>query len=279
MDTAVAEQRAPDYENWNRRLNASWSCADYARIGVTLQGTGEYLADDADFTPGSRVLDVAAGNGNASLALARRFCDVVSTDYVQPLLDKGRARAEAEDLEIEFQIADAQNLPFADNEFDGVVSTFGVMFAPDQPKSASELIRVCKPGGKIALASWTPQSFVGRMCSTIGSHMSAAPGFKAPANWGRQEWIDEHLAPSASAISVEWKTYNFRYRSAQHYLEFFRAYYGLCRKAFEKVGPEGEAALTRDILNLVEEFDNATDGSVCMPSPYAQVIMTKSQDA
>ena len=279
MQTATAPQIQPDYENWNRRLNSSWSCADYARIGVTLQITGEVLAEEADFTPGSRILDVAAGNGNASLALSRRFCDVVTTDYVQPLLDKGRARAEAEDLDIDFQIADAQNLPFADNEFDGVVSTFGVMFAPDQPKSAQELIRVCKPGGKIALASWTSQSFVGRMCSTIGSHMSAAPGFKAPANWGREEWINEHLAPSSSSISIEWKTYNFRYRSAQHYHDFFRSYYGLCRKAFEKVGPEGEAALTKDILNLVEEFDNAQDGSVCMPSPYAQVIMIKSDDA
>ena len=268
--------KAPDYEKWNQRLNASWSCADYARIGVTLQITGEELAEAVDFVPGSRVLDVAAGNGNASLALARRFCNVVSTDYVQPLLDKGRARAHAEDLDIDFQIADAQNLPFRDAEFDGVVSTFGVMFAPDQPASASELIRVCRPGGKIALASWTPKSFVGRMCATIGSHMSAAPGFKAPANWGREEFIEEHLAPAASELSIQWKKFNFRYRSPFHYVDFFRTYYGLCRKAYEKVGPEGEDALTSDILALVEEFNIATDGSVTMPSDYAQVVMTKA---
>lgn len=265
----------PDYNLWNRRLNASWSCADYSRIGVTLQITGEELAEAVDFAPGSRILDVAAGNGNVSLALARRFCRVLSTDYVQPLLDKGKERADAEELEIEFQVADAQDLPFGDAEFDGVVSTFGVMFAPDQPQSAKELIRVCRPGGKIALASWTPSSLVGRLCSTIGSHMSAAPGFKAPANWGREEWIQEHLAPFASEMEITFKSYNFRYLSPQHYLEFFRTYYGLCRKAFEKVGTEGEDALACDILNIVDEFNRATDGTVSMPSEYAQVIMVR----
>ncbi|MEP0943845.1 MAG: class I SAM-dependent methyltransferase [Rhizobiaceae bacterium] len=276
MNIAEKLHRTPDYHKWNRSLNASWSCADYAKIGVTLQITGEELAEAADFTPGSRVLDVAAGNGNASLAVARRFCDVVSTDYVQALLDKGRARAEAEDLSIKFQIADAQNLPFSDAEFDGITSAFGVMFAPDQPASASELIRVCKAGGKIALANWTPTSFVGRMCATIGRHMSPSPGFKAPANWGRVEWIEQHLTPSASAIFNTPKVYNFRYKSAQHYLEFFRTNYGLCRKAFEKVGPAGEDALASDILNLVDEFNDARDGTVSMPSEYLQIVMIKA---
>ena len=275
MTSAPQISPAPDYNLWNKRLNASWSCADYSRIGVTLQITGEELAEAVDFAPGSRILDVAAGNGNASLALARRFCDVVSTDYVQPLLDKGKQRADAEDLEIEFQIADAQDLPFADAEFDGVISTFGVMFAPDQPASAKELVRVCRPGGKIALASWTPMSLVGRLCSTIGSHMSAAPGFRAPANWGREDWIQEYLTPFASEMEITFKSYNFRYQSPQHYLEFFRTYYGLCRKAFEKVGPGRESALANDILRIVNEFNRATDGTVSMPSKYAQVIMVR----
>ncbi len=268
--------RAPNYEKWNRHLNASWSCADYARIGVTLQITGEELAEDADFTPGSRILDIAAGNGNASMAIARRFCDVVSTDYVQALLDKGRARAEAEDLDIEFRIADAHNLPFADNEFDGVASIFGIMFAPDQPRAASEMIRVCKPGGKIAVGSWTPPSFIGRLCKTIGSHMGASPGFRAPANWGRDEWIAEHLTPAASSISIKRKLFNFRYKSPEHFMQYFHSYYGLFRRAFEKVGDEGYEALAGDILALVHEFNTARDGTVTLPSQYTQVIMIKA---
>lgn len=276
MNIAPKSSVAPDYEKWNQRLNASWSCADYARIGVTLQITGEELVELADFIPGSKVLDVAAGNGNASLALAHRFCNVTSTDYVQSLLHKGKIRAEAEELDIAFQVADAQNLPFDDGAFDGVISTFGAMFAPDQQSTAAELIRVCKPGGKIALASWTPLGFVGRMCHTIGSHMSAAPGFRAPANWGREEWIKEHFSAASSSISIVWKQYNFRYCSPSHYLEFFRTYYGLCRKAFEKVGPEGEKLLADDILGLVDQFNVAKDGTVCIPSDYAQVVIVKS---
>ncbi|CAN0501768.1 unnamed protein product, partial [Discosporangium mesarthrocarpum] len=167
MNMHSPANRAPDYEKINAKLNASWTSADYAQIGIRLQITGESLAEAADFRPGSRVLDVAAGNGNATLAMARRWCDVVSTDYVDRFLDSGRRRAEAEGLDVTFQQADAQNLPFADESFDGVVSTFGVMFAPDQSKAASELIRVCRPGGQIALASWTPKSFIGKLCPTI----------------------------------------------------------------------------------------------------------------
>ena len=268
---------APDYVKWNKRLNASWSCADYARIGVTLQITAEELVKAADFAPGTRILDVAAGNGNASLALARRFCRVTSTDYVQPLLDKGKIRAEAEELDIDFQIADAQDLPFDDGQFDGVISTFGAMFAPDQPATARELIRVCKPGGKIALANWTPPSFVGRMCKLVGEHMSAAPGFRAPANWGREEWIKAHFGEDARSIEIEWKAFDFRYHSPEHYLDFFRTYYGLCRKAFEKVGAEGEKFLADDILDLVDEFNTATDGTVTMPSSYVQVVINRAR--
>ena len=276
METAILERNVPDYKKWNDRLNRSWSCADYAKIGVTLQIVGEELAEAAEFTPGSNILDVAAGNGNATLAVARRFCHVTSTDYVQPLLDKGRDRVDAEGLEADFRIADAQDLPFSDNRFDGVISTFGSMFAPDQQATASELVRVCKPGGKIALASWTPRGFIGRMCKLIGSHMSAAPGFRAPANWGRETWIREHFGPHASALGFELKSFNFRYHSPEHYLDFFRTYYGLTRKAFEKVGPAGEQALSTDILDLCREFDVATDGSLCAASEYAEVVIVKA---
>ena len=263
------------FEKWNRKLNASWSSADYARIGVTLQITGEELAEAADFTPRSKLLDVAAGNGNASLAFARRFCDVTSTDYVAAMLDRGRERARAEGLDIKFGIADAQNLPFPDGAFDGVVSTFGVMFAPDQQSAASELVRVCKPGGKIALACWTPSGFVGRVCATIGRHMSASSGFQSPQNWGRADWIDAHFSAACASIDVSWKQFNFRYRSPEHYLEFFRTNYGLLRKAFEVVGPGGDEALANDILTIVDDFNTAEDGSMRAPSDYAEIIMVK----
>lgn len=263
------------FEKWNRKLHRSWSSSDYARIGVTLQIAGETLAEAADFAPGSSVLDVAAGNGNASLALARRFCRVTSTDFVEDMLDKGRCRAEAEDLTISFDVADAQNLHYADDSFDGVVSTFGVMFAPNQQAAASELVRVCKPGGQIALACWTPDSFVGRVCAAIGRHMSASPGFMSPQNWGREDWLHAHFDHACSTVRIERKLFNFRYRSPEHYLEFFRTHYGLLRKAFEVVGPAGEAALETEILTIAREFNTADDGTLRASSAYAQAIMIK----
>lgn len=229
-----------------------------------------------DFRPGSKVLDVAAGNGNATLAFAKRWCDVLSTDYVDRFLDHGRVRARAEGLDVSFQQADVQNLPFEDESFDGVVSTFGVMFAPDQPKAASEIARVCRSGGKIALANWTPQSFIGKLCPTIGRHMSAPSSFKAPANWGRPEFIEEHFRSIANAIDVTMKTYTFRYPSPEFYLEFFRTHYGLTKRAFQVVGPEGEEALSKDILGVIHDMNTATDGTMSVPSEYAQIIVTKA---
>lgn len=263
------------YENWNRKLNSTWSAADYAKIGVTLQITGEEMAEAADFKPNSRVLDVAAGNGNASLALARRFCVVTSTDYVPEMLDKGRSRAEAEDLRIDFEVADAQNLQYSDESFDGVISTFGVMFAPDQRSAASELVRVCKPGGKIALTCWTPSGFVGRICATIGRHMSASSDFQSPQNWGREDWLQQHFGAACASIAIDWKSFNFRYESPLHFLSYFRENYGLMRKAFEYVGASGENALADAILAIVDEFNAAEDGTMRAPSSYAEIVMVK----
>lgn len=264
------------FEKWNRKLVSSWSSADYSRIGITLQVVGETLAEAASFAPGSSVLDVAAGNGNASLAMARRFCNVTSTDLVPEMLVMGRRRARAEGLSMDFEIADAQNLHYADASFDGVVSTFGVMFAPNQAVAAAELVRVCKPGGRIALACWAPDGFVGRVCAAIGRHMSASPGFKSPQNWGRAGWLREHFDPACASVRIERKAFNFRYRSPEHYLEYTRTHYGLLRKAFEVVGPEGEAALENEILAIAREFNVADDGTMCAPSAYAQAIMIKA---
>lgn len=276
MPDATAAETRTRYERWNRRLNASWSAADYAKIGVTLQSAGEDLADAADFAPGSSVLDVAAGNGNVSLALARRFCHVTSTDFVPAMLEKGRARARAEDLDITFQIADAQDLPFGDAAFDGVASTFGVMFAPDQPRAAAELLRVCRPGGKVALACWTPTGFIGRVCATIGRSMAASGDFKSPQNWGREDWIREHFASSCTSLSIEPRQFSFRYPSPRHYLEYNRANYGLMHKAFERVGAEGEEALSREILAEVAAFNTATDGTMRAPSDYLRIVMVRA---
>lgn len=276
MNMHALANPVPDYEKINAKMNTSWTSADYSQIGIRLQITGEALAEAADFRPGSRVLDVAAGNGNATLAFARRWCEVLSTDYVDRFLDSGRARAQAEGLDVTFQEADAQNLPFADNQFDGVVSTFGVMFAPDQPKAAAEIVRVCRPGGKIALANWTPKSFIGKLCPTIGRHMSAPSSFKAPANWGRPEFIEDQFGGAAGSIQITMRSYTFRYPSPQFYLEFFRTHYGLTKRAFQVVGPEGEAALANDILAVIHEMNTATDGTMSVPSEYAEVIIEKA---
>ena len=275
MNMHTPTGRSPDYEKINSKLNKSWTSADYSQIGVRLQITGERLADAADITPGSRVLDVAAGNGNATLAFAKRWCEVLSTDYVDRFLDHGRIRAHAEGLDVSFQQADVQNLPFEDGSFDGVVSTFGVMFAPDQAKAASEIARVCRSGGKIALTNWTPQSFIGRLCPTIGRHMSAPSAFKAPANWGRLEWIEEHLGSHARSIDITMMSYTFRYPSPEFYLEFFRKHYGLTKRAYQVVGPEGEEALSNDILGVIHDMNTAADGTMSVPSNYAQVIIEK----
>ncbi len=276
MTIHIANDQLPDYEKINAKLNKSWTSADYSKIGIRLQIVGELLAERADIRPGAKVLDVAAGNGNATLAFAKRWCDVLSTDYVDRFLDHGRIRAKAEGLDIAFQVADAQNLPFADESFDGVVSTFGVMFAPDQPKAAAELVRVCRPGGTIALASWTPDSFIGRLCPTIGRHMSAPSSFKAPANWGKPDFIGEHFGPAASWIDITMKTYTFRFPSPEFYLDFFREHYGLTKRAYQVVGPEGEAALSADILEVIAQMNTATDGTMSVASQYAEVIIRKA---
>src|SRR5882724_5580513 len=184
------------------RQQRAWSSGDYAVVGVTLQIVGEMLCEAVDLRSNQRVLDVAAGNGNATLAAARRFAEVVSTDYVGALLEHGRRRAEAERLPVTFQEADAENLTFADASFDVVLSTFGVMFAPNHRQAARELSRVCRPGGKIGLANWTPDSFIGQLFQTIGKYVPPAPGVKSPALWGDRAYLDT-LFGSDAAIAAE----------------------------------------------------------------------------
>jgi SAM-dependent methyltransferase len=226
------DKTSADFTAIKQRQQATWASGDFAIVGTTLQIVGETLAEAADVRAGERVLDVAAGNGNATLAAARRFARVISTDYVPALLDKGRARAFAEGLAVEFRLADAEALPFDDGQFDVVLSTFGVMFAPDQARAASELLRVTRGGGRIGLANWTPEGFIGRLFKLIGAHVPPPAGLKSPALWGTEGHLKELFGTQAAQMNCERRHFNFRYASAAHWIQVFRDFYGPTHKAF-----------------------------------------------
>jgi len=257
------------------RQHVAWSTGNYAVVGTTVQIVGETLCEALDLRAGSRVLDVAAGNGNATLAAARRWCDVTSTDYVAALLESGRMRAQAEGHTIRFQEADAENLPFADASFDAVLSTFGVMFTPDQDKAARELARVCKPGGRIGLANWTPESFIGQVFKTIGKYIPPAPGVKSPAQWGTKERLDELFGATARQIRTARREFTFRYRSPAHWIEVFRTYYGPMNKTYGALDAEQQAAFTQDLLALLERGNRSGDGTMVVPSEYLEVVIDR----
>ena len=257
------------------RQQAAWSTGNYAVVGTTLQIVGENLCEALDLRSGARVLDVAAGNGNASLAAARRWCDVTSTDYVASLLESGRARAQAEGHSIKFQEADAENLPFPDASFDAVLSTFGVMFTPNQDKAASELARVCKPGGRIGLANWTPESFIGQLFKTIGKYIPPALGVKSPALWGTKARLEELFGKTAKEIRTASRQFTFRYRSPAHWIDVFRTYYGPMNKAYGALDAGKQASFTRHLLALMERDNRSGDGTLVLPSEYLEVVIER----
>jgi SAM-dependent methyltransferase len=265
----------PDLKAIKTKQQAAWSSGDYAVVGTTLQIVGEQLVEAMDLRAGQKVLDIAAGNGNVTLAAARRWCDVTSTDYVEKLLSRGRERADAEGLSVTFQKADAEHLPFADGSFDAVVSTFGGMFSPDQSRTASEMLRVCRSGGRIGLANWTPGGFIGQMFKTIGKHLPPPAGVKSPALWGTREWMDKAFRVEASSLVTEPRNFTFRYRSALHFLDVFRQYYGPVLKAFEALDERGRAVLARDIIELIGRFNRSGDEAMVVPSEYLEVIVTR----
>ncbi len=271
----VATMPKADFAAVKQRQRADWSSGDYAVIGTTLQFVGEMLCEAIDLHSGQRVLDVAAGNGNATLAAARRFADVVSTDYVGALLERARERAKAERLPVSFQEADAEHLPFADASFRVVLSTFGVMFTPDQQRAAQELLRVCKPGGKIGLANWTPEGFIGRLFAIIGKYLPPAPGVKSPTLWGTKAHL-EALFGSKASVAGKTRVFNFRYKSPEHWLEIFRTYYGPVHKAFAAIEPPARRQLEADILALIAEFNVAEDGTMVVRSEYLEAVITRS---
>lgn len=265
----------PDLTALKKRQQGAWSSGNYAVVGTTLQIVGEQLCEALDLRAGQNVLDVAAGNGNVSLAAAHRWCDVVSTDYVPSLLERGRARATAEGLTITFKEADAEALPFADGSFDAVVSTFGVMFTPNQNQAAAELLRVCKSGGKIGLANWTPDGFVGQMFKIIGKYTPPPAGTKSPALWGTRERLVEMFGPAAISVETAPRHFNFRYRSAEHCLDVFRTYYGPMLKAFAALDDLGQNCLKDDLHALIARMNKANDGTMVVPSEYLEVVVTK----
>ena len=274
--TATATQQVqPDFEALKARQHGAWSSGDYAVVGTTLQIVGEELCEALDIRSGQKVLDVAAGNGNATLAAARRWCEVVSTDYVPGLLARGKLRAEADGMKIEFKEEDAEALSFADASFDVVVSTFGVMFTPNQDRAASELIRVCKSGGKIGLANWTPDGFIGQLFKTLGKYLPPPAGAKSPALWGMQTRIDEMFGSSAREITAQRRHFVFRYRSPEHFLEIFRTYYGPVLKAFAALDTGKQDSLKRDILALIATLNRSGDATMVVPSEYLEVVVTR----
>jgi ubiquinone/menaquinone biosynthesis C-methylase UbiE len=272
---ASPTQIQPDLAALKTRQQGAWSSGDYAVVGITLQIVGEELCEALDLRSGQKVLDVAAGNGNATLAAARRWCEVVSTDYVPSLLERGRSRAAADGLSIQFREADAEALPFADASFDAVVSTFGVMFTPDQDKAAAELARVSKRGGKIGLANWTPEGFIGQFFKTLGKYLPPPAGAKSPALWGTEARIKEMFGASAASIKAERRHFNFRYRSPEHFLDIFKSYYGPTLKAFAALDAANQQGLTNDIFALIARMNRAEDGTMVVPSEYLEVVITK----
>jgi SAM-dependent methyltransferase len=264
-----------DFTALKTRQQTAWASGDYSIIGTTLQIVGESLAEACDLRYDERVLDVAAGNGNATLAAARRGCQVVSTDYVSDLLDRGAERADAERLDVEFKVADAEALPFADASFDAVISTFGVMFSPDHAQAASELARVCRPGGRIGLANWTPEGFIGQLFKTLGRQLPPPPGVQPPALWGSEAHLRTLFGDKAAKIDITRRMFNFRYRSAAHFIEVFRTWYGPVHKAFAALPPDKATALERDLTDLLNSMNRAGAGSLVVPSEYVEIVITR----
>jgi ubiquinone/menaquinone biosynthesis C-methylase UbiE len=275
MTTTVNDATTtPSAPSIKTRQQATWASGDYAVIGTTLQIVGEQLCEAVDVCAGERVLDVAAGNGNATLAAARRFAQVTSTDYVPALLDVGRRRADAERLAVTFEVADAEALPYPDASFDVVLSTFGVMFTAAQEQAASELRRVCRPGGRIGLACWTPTGFLGDLFKVVGKHVPPMPGVPSPLLWGTEAHL-RTLFADATSIAPTARTFVFRYRSAEHFVEVFRRFYGPVHKAFASLDPERQLALEADLLSLLRQANRGGDAGLVVPAEYLETVVTR----
>lgn len=264
-----------DFTSIKTKQQAAWASGDYAVVGTTLQIVGEELAEACDLRWDQTVLDVAAGNGNATLAAARRGCQVTSTDYVGSLLERGAERARAERLQVEFREADAEALPFADASFDVVLSTFGVMFAPDQPRVASEMARVCRSGGIIGMANWTPDGFIGQIFKTLGRYLPPPAGVQSPSRWGVEAEVRAMFGERAGQMAVTPKVFNFRYRSAAHFIDVFRTWYGPVHKAFLALPPEQGLALEGELTDLLNRLNRGGPNALVVPSAYLEIVISR----
>lgn len=273
--TATAEA-APDLTAVKGRQRQTWASGDYAAVAARIVYQSEHLCETADLQAGWRVLDVATGSGNAALAAARRGCVAVGVDYVPALLERGRARAAAEHLGVEFVEGDAERLPFPDGSFDAVVSVFGAMFAPDHRRTAAELARVCRPGGRIALASWTPDGFIGETFRTFARYLPPPAGLEPPMRWGEGAYLRSLFGPAADSIASYRQTALFRYRSAEENVDFFRTHYGPTLRAFEALDPPRQEALRADLVALARRFDrNGGSGPIAIAADYLETVIER----
>ncbi len=244
-------------------------------FGATLLIMRELLCEAVDLRPGQKVLDVATGSGNTALSAARRSCDATGIDYVPELIEEARRRAEAERLEVSFEVGDAKNLPYPDASFDVVLSTIGVMFAPNQEKAATELLRVVRPGGKIGMANWVPDGYVGDLFRTMGKYVPPPTGLKPPFLWGTEEGLRELFGDGIGSLQTRRRSFMWRYPSARYHVEFMRGFYGPFYKAFETLDEEGQEALEEDLISLVEHYNHSCDAAAVWPADYLEVVATR----
>jgi len=275
VNAALTTPNTPDLAALKQRQNATWSSGDYSVIGTTLQIVGETLAEACDIKCDERVLDIAAGNGNATLAAARRGAQVTSTDYVPALLERGAERAHAERLNVTFKTADAESLPFEDHSFDVILSTFGAMFSPDHSRVAAQMTRVCRSGGRIGLSNWTPDGFIGQLFKTLGRRLPPPQGLQSPALWGVESHIHNLFGAQASSIVAQRRYFNFRYRSAAHFIDVFRTWYGPIHQAFKVLSPADAAGFESDLTELLNQLNVAGPHSLVVPSEYLEVVVSR----
>ena len=273
---ATGPTPAPDLAAIKSRQQATWASGDYHMIGTQIQIVSELLIEALDVHSTERVLDVATGSGNAALAAARRGCEVVGVDYVPALLDRARRRADAEGLEVEFVEGDVEALPFADDSFDVVSSVFGAMFAPNQERTASELARVARSGGRIGVVAHTPDGFIGNLFKVIGKHVPPPAELRSPIQWGVEDRLRELFGVSIAELRVEKRHYVFRDRSPEQFVAYWRRFYGPTLKAFETVGDGGRAALEADMVELIGRFNRADDSTMVVPSEYLEAVIVKA---